>query len=346
MTLSQLRTFLAVADAESVHAAAHKLYVTQSAVSASMAALQRSLGIQLIRREGRGLRLTEAGEVYADYVRRALGLLDEAETAAAAAADPEHGLLRMAAVTTAGEQIVPHLLASFRKRHPHIGIQLEVGNRERVRELLDRREVDLLLGGRPSARREVAILGVRPHELIIVGPPDAFGQSDNGDLVEWARHQTWLLREKGSGSRETTEQFLDDLDLAHPARTLTVGSNAAIREAVIAGLGITLISRDAVQRELANGTLVEVPLPGTPLPRDWHLIAHPGTLPATATALVAHVLMTGEFQRPEDQPSTGPDSAASPSSTAGHESVPHRAEAAAALPVFGPGQNGAAGRRR
>lgn len=306
MTLTQLRTFLAVADAGSVHEAAHHLYVTQSAVSASLTALQRSLGIRLIRRDGRGLRLTEAGEVYADYVKRVLGLLDEAGTAAAAAADPERGLLRMAAVTTAGEQILPHLLASFRKRHPQIGIQLEVGNRERVRALLDRREVDLLLSGRPSDRREVVILGVRPHELIIVATADALTGPDAHDLIEWADRQTWLLREKGSATRETTERFLGALDLTSSPRTLTVGSNAAIREAVIAGLGVTLISRDAVQRELADGTLVEVPLGGTPLPRDWHLVANPGPLPATATALVAHVLMTGEFQRPQAEGDIAP----------------------------------------
>lgn len=310
MTISQLRTFQAVADAGSVHAAARKLYVTQSAVSASISALQRSLGIQLIRRDGRGLSLTEAGAVYADYVKRVLGLLDEAGTAAAAEADPKRGLLRMAAVTTAGEQIVPHLLAGFRKRHPQVGIQLEVGNRERARALLDRREVDLLLAGRPCAGRDVAILGVRPHELIIVAPRKAYGHSDHGDLLEWADRQTWLLREKGSGSREATERFLGALDLPNAPRTLTVGSNAAIRQAVSAGLGVTLISRDAVQRELADRTLVEVPLPGTPLPRDWHLIANPGSLPATATALVAHMLMTGEFQRPPQKPERSSDAAA------------------------------------
>lgn len=298
MTLTQLRTFLAVADAGSVHAAAQHLYVTQSAVSASLTALQRSLGIRLIQRDGRGLRLTEAGTTYADYIRRVLGLLDEAGTAAAAEDDPERGVLRMAAVTTAGEQILPRLLASFRKRHPQIGIQLEVGNRDRVGALLDRREVDLLLCGRPTARRELAVLGVRPHELIIVAPGNAFTQPDRTDLIGWADRQTWLLREKGSGTRETTERYLDALDLPNAPRCLTVGSNAAIREAVIAGLGVTLLSRDAVLRELADGTLVEVPLRETPLPRDWHLVANPGTLPATATALVAHVLMTGEFQRP------------------------------------------------
>lgn len=302
MTLTQLRTFLVVADSGSVHAAASQLFVTQSAVSASLTALQRSLGIQLVRRHGRGVRLTEAGVVYADYIRRVLGLLDEAGTAAESEADPERGSLRIAALTTAGEQILPRLLASFRRRHPQVGIQLEVGNRERVRALLQRHEVDLLLGGRPTSARELTVLGVRPHELIIVARECPFTEPGEQRLLDWANRQTWLLREKGSGTREATNDFLAGLELATAARTLTVGSNAAIRESAIAGLGATLISRDAVARELSEGTLVEVPLPGTPLPRDWYLTANPGTLPATAMALVAHVLATGDFQPVRDAP--------------------------------------------
>lgn len=302
MTLTQLRTFLVLAESGSVHAAASQLFVTQSAVSASLAALQRSLGIQLVRREGRGLRLTEAGVVYADYIRRALGLLDEAGIAAQSEADPERGTLRIAALTTAGEQILPRLLASFRRRHPQVGVQLEVGNRERVRALLHRHDVDLLLGGRPPSARESTVLGVRPHELIIVARECQFAQPDEQRQLDWANRQTWLLREKGSGTREATTDFLAGLELATAARTLTVGSNAAIRESVIAGLGATLISRDAVARELAEGRLVEVPMPGTPLPRDWYLTANPGTLPATAMALVAHVLATGDFQPVRGEP--------------------------------------------
>src|SRR5437763_12778170 len=110
MTLTQLRTFLTIAETGSIRAAAERLVVTQSAVSASLTALQKSLGVRLIRREGRGLRLTEAGETYAEYVRGLLGLLDEARNAAAAVADPERGELRIAALTTAGEQILPGLL--------------------------------------------------------------------------------------------------------------------------------------------------------------------------------------------------------------------------------------------
>jgi LysR family transcriptional regulator, low CO2-responsive transcriptional regulator len=270
----------------------------QSAVSASVGALQRRLGIQLVERDGRGLRLTDAGVIYADYVRRILGLLDEAGAAAAATADPERGLLRLAAVTTAGEQILPGLLASFRQFRPRTGIELEVGNRERVHAMLDRREVGLLISGRPASSKDIAVLGVRPHELIIIAPRAGDSRLGGHDLLTWADQQTWLLREKGSGTRDSTEKFLAMLEPEKPPKTLTVGSSAAIRQAVIAGLGATLISRDAVSRELRDGSLVEVPLPGTPLPRDWHLMAHPGTLPATALALVDHVLANGEFQRP------------------------------------------------
>lgn len=300
MTLTQLRTFVVVADTGSVQAAAQQLFVTQSAVSASLAALQESMGTQLIRKEGRGLMLTDAGLVYADYVRRVLGLLDQAGHAAASQSDPERGTLRVAAVTTAGEQVLPRLLATFRGSHPDVGIQLEVGNRRRVRGLLERHEVDLLLGGRPRFTRPVDTLGVRPHELIVVASSSPVDGSAERDLIDWVSGQTWLLRENGSGTRQASEEFLASLEMSRSARTLTVGSNAAIRECAIAGLGVTLISRDAVARDLEDHRLVEVTLPGTPLPRDWHITANPGRLSSTAQAFVTHVLGTGEFQRPAD----------------------------------------------
>jgi LysR family transcriptional regulator, low CO2-responsive transcriptional regulator len=303
VTLNQLRTFLAVAETGSVRAAAQQLVVTQAAVSASLSALQKSLGVPLLRPDGRGLRLTDAGEAYAGYVRRILGLLDEAGLAAAAAADPERGELRIAAVTTAAEQIVPGLLGGFRARHPQIGVRLEAGNRARVRALLDRHQVDLVLGGRPEPGWDVQVHAVRAHELVVVaapalaGPalagPAADGGARDGSLLPWLARQAWLLREPGSGTRASTDALLVDLDIA--PLTLMVGSNGAIRESASVGLGVTLVSRDAVAAELASGRLVELPVPGTPLHRDWYLVAQRGPLPPAAARLVAYMLQDSDF---------------------------------------------------
>jgi LysR family transcriptional regulator, low CO2-responsive transcriptional regulator len=282
-----------VAETGSVRAAAEQLVVTQAAVSASLAAMQRSIGLQLIRPDGRGLRLTSAGEEYAAYAHRVLGLLDEARVAAAAAADPERGELRIAAVTTAAEQIVPSLLSGFRRRHPHTGVLLEAGNRDRV---------DLAVAGRPEPGWEVRVHAVRPHQLVVVSSPElatesvaaaAAGASAVSGMLPWLARQAWLLREPGSGTRLSTEALLADLDITPP--TLTVGSNGAIRESAAVGLGVTLVSRDAVAQELASGRLAEIAVPGTPLHRDWYLIAHPGHLPRPAARLVGYVLSETDF---------------------------------------------------
>jgi LysR family transcriptional regulator, low CO2-responsive transcriptional regulator len=309
MTLNQLRSFLAVADSGSVRAAAEDLVVTQAAVSASIAALQKSLGVALVTPDGRGLRLTDAGASYARYARRILGLLDEAGRAAAAAADPERGELRIAAVTTAAEQIVPGILGGFRRRHPQTGVRLEAGNRDRVRSLLDRHQVDLVLTGRPEPAWDVVVHAVRAHELVVVAAPElsaaartgegagAAAGAESGWLLPWLARQTWLLREPGSGTRASTDALLADLDIS--PLTLMVASNVAIRESAQVGLGVTLLSRDAVAAELAEGKLAEIPVPGTPLHRDWYLIARPGPLPPAATRLVAHALRAGGFRRPD-----------------------------------------------
>lgn len=261
MTPAQLRTFVAVVDAGTVRGAAEQLVVTQSAVSAALAALQRSLGIRLVERDGRGLRLTAAGEIYARYARLVLGLLDEAAAAAAGGEDPTRGRVRMASVTTAGEHVLPPYLATFRARYPDVSLALEVGNRERVWSMLTARETDVVIAGRPPPGSGMVTRAVRTNELVVVGAADASLD------VERA---TWLLREEGSGTRQTTEAFLESLDVDPPR--LTLGSNGAVVAGAAAGLGLTLVSRDAVLRELDAGALAELPVEGTPLVRPYHAV--------------------------------------------------------------------------
>ena len=150
-TAARLRALVTVADAGSVRAAARRLSVTESAVSAALAALARETRVPLVERDGRGLRLTGAGEAYAGYARQILGLHEEALAAARAGHDPEHGRVRVAAVTTAGEHLLPDQLASFLNEHPHIDLNLEVGSSERMWAMFDAHEADLMIGGKPPA---------------------------------------------------------------------------------------------------------------------------------------------------------------------------------------------------
>ena len=261
-TSGRLRAYVAVTDTGSVRAAAARLMVTESAVSAALAALTREVGVPLLERHGRGLRLTGPGRIFAGYAREILGLQEEGLAAARGAADPEHARVRVAAVTTAGEHIVPVLIASLRERHPGVDLRLEVGNRERVWGLLAAHEADLVIAGRPPRSLDVAVRAVRRNELVVVGPP---GVSD-------PMGTTWLLREAGSGTRAACQALLAELD-ADPA-TLTLGSNGAVVAGAVAGLGVTLVSRDAVAEMLAAGRIVELAVPHTPLRRPWHAVSH------------------------------------------------------------------------
>ncbi len=258
MTFGQLQTFLAVARTGSVRAAAARLVVTEPAVSAAVSALQRELGCPLIARQGRGIVLTAAGETLARYAAELVGLRDQAVRELQGSR-----MLRLAAVTTAGEHVVPPLLKAFRSLHPDVEVSLEVGNRSTVFERLLRRDVDLAIGGQPPPASGIAGFPFLAYRLVVVGAADA--------RVDASADETWLLREAGSGTRTTVEGFLADQGIS-PRSTMTLGSNGAIKQAAALGLGITLLSAHAAGPELAAGTLRRVSMPGAPLRRSWYLL--------------------------------------------------------------------------
>lgn len=291
MTFNQLRTFVEVATSGSVIEAARSLMVSAPAVSAAVGAIEKELGVPLVERAGRGLIITPAGVVFARYARQILALLETAKSATAEALDPERGEVCLAAVTTAGEHVVPRFLASFRARYPEAGITLEVGNRDRVWDALEHHEADLAVGGRPPGGGRFVTLATRPNVLVLVAA--GTGQPSVREVdVETLAKSVVLVREEGSGTRGTAEELLDELGV-NP-RTLTLGSNGAIRESVQVGLGITLISRDAVARELDEGTLEEWRCPGIPRQRAWHVVARADEhLPATAGLFLTHLVGAG-----------------------------------------------------
>jgi DNA-binding transcriptional LysR family regulator len=285
-TNSRLRAFVEVAETGSVRAAAQRLFVTESAVSAAITTLAREVGVPLMERNGRGVRLTGAGALYAGYARTILGLHEQATAAARDHGRPDKGLVRLAAVTTAGEHVLPALLASFRDQHPRIQLRLEVAPRDQVWPMLTHHETDVVVAGRPPDGFRGRIRAVSPNTLVVVGSPD---QAD-GFSPERA---TWLLRETGSGTRATCTALLAEFDVE--PRQLTLGSHGAVVAGAAAGLGVTLVSREAVSRQLTSGQLVELPVAHTPLERPWHAVTHPEAT-ASTELLVRHLLECGEWR--------------------------------------------------
>ena len=281
-TNARLRALVELADAGSVRGAAERLVVTQSSVSSAVRALSEEIGVALVDRNGRGVKLTPAGLRYVEYARRILGLHDEAIQAARGEGDPGRGSVRLAAVTSAGELLIPAALASFRAQYPAVVLNLDVASRNDVWPMLSRHEVDLVVAGRPpeDLARQARVRAVSPNTLIVVGNPAVAAEFQ-------AATTTWLLREPGSGTRSAMSALFDELDVA--PTFLVLGSHGAVVAAAVAGLGVTLVSRQAVQAQLDSGALVDISVPGTPLQRPWHLVTQP-TPTSSTELLVKHFI--------------------------------------------------------
>lgn len=282
LTIHQLEVLVAVADTGSVRAAAERLVVTQPAVSASIHALERQVGTPVLARQGRGIVLTEDGETLVRYARQILGLVTEALGAIDGSGAAEQSTVHLGVVTAAAQHLVGQLLARVNELTPRLGIELEVGNRVRIWQLLNARTVDLAVTGRPPSSGEYAALARRPNELVLVCRPG----------VVWAdklSEATWLVRERGSGTRASAEEVIAHLGIDPPRAV--IGSNAAIQTAAETGVGVALLPREAVEEALAARTLARLEAPGTPVSRPWFVVARAGEpLSAPARRWLEHLL--------------------------------------------------------
>ena len=257
-TISQLRTFVAVAETGSVRAAAERLYVSQPSVSAAIGSLRRDFGLDLFEPHGRGIRLTPAGSALVPYVIKLLGLLDEATRTMKAMAHDDIDVVRVAAGNTAGDYLLPALLQRYDNKQG-ARISLQVGTRQSVLHSILSLSADIgITGGSGVNSDELRMVPCFPNELIVVGkcqPPSVRGAA-------------WLIREEGCHIREWHDRTLADLEVPS-ANVVMLGSGGAIKRALLLGLGVSLVSRATVGQELFTGRLVEVETAATPISDPW-----------------------------------------------------------------------------
>ncbi len=269
VSLRQLQIFLAVAAEMSYTRAAESLNLTQPAVFTQVRQLEEHLGSELIERIGKKLYLTAAGKVVLDSARDVLGSVDRLEMRLADLMGMVRGRLRVAVVSTAKYDIPVHL-GTFCQDHPGIDVALTVGNREELLARFAANEDDLyILGSIPDTiDAEYKVFAENP--LVLIAPPQHSLAKQTGLAPVVVVEEPFVMREKGSGTRIAAERFFLEQGII-PRVRLELGANEAIKQAVMAGLGLSVISRGAVRLELKHDYLREIQLVGFPIVRHWHV---------------------------------------------------------------------------
>jgi LysR family transcriptional regulator, low CO2-responsive transcriptional regulator len=270
LTIRQLRALAAVGENGTVTAAANRLNLTQPAVTLQLRSLQALAKLPLIQRTGEGMLLTEAGREVLALSERIEAAIVACEQSLDMIAGRTGGRVSIGAVSTA-KYFVPFAIAAFSKRFPKVDVSLQIGNREQIREALRGYDLDIAIMGRPPPEIdfELRLIGDHPH--VIVAATDHWLAKDAGLAAVDLTYETFVTRERGSGTRMLMEQFFQATEL-QPTIGMEMDSNETIKQAVIAGLGIAFISAHTVARELEDGRLVVLDVAGLPIIRQWHVV--------------------------------------------------------------------------
>lgn len=270
-TLRQLQVFQAVARTLSFSQAAQELYLAQPTVSMEIKQLEKQVGQTLFERIGRRVYLSAAGRELLGYSQRILSLVDEAMQAMDELKGLRRGTLLLAADTTAGVYVMPRLLGEFQRRYPEVSISMSVVNRSAVQEQLRQNLVDMAILGQLPDDQELSVASFLQNRLVPIAlPSHPLASRDEIPFAEFAR-EPLLIREKGSGTRSATEALFARQGIV-PHVAMELSSNSAIKQGVLAGMGVSVISEQAIALEAKVGMLVALPVEGFPLVRDWHVV--------------------------------------------------------------------------
>ncbi len=274
LTLRQLRIFEAVARHLSFTRASEELHLTQPAVSMQVKQLEETIGLPLFEQVGKRVYLTEAGEELDRYSRSVLAILDEASLVFDEMKGLERGRLRITVASTAN-YFVPQLLAAFCQRHPGVKVSLDVTNRERLLQALQDNETDLVIMGKPPESMELVAESFMDNPLVAIAPPSHPLAGQKGIPLQRLQRETFLVREKGSGTRSATERFFVEHGLSLSS-TMEMSSSEAIKQGVEAGLGLGLLSLHTLEMELALQRLVILDVRELPILRKWYVMHRAG----------------------------------------------------------------------
>ena len=262
LSLRQLEIFEKIAATGSVTRAGKELLLTQSAVSMALSQLEQLSTTPLFERFGRRLLLNDSGRLLLKDAREILLAVKRVERHLQGDSGQLVGELLVGGSTTIGNYLLPALLGAFAREYPKTRVELRVGNTQQVPEWLEAGDLDIAFVEGPCHSRGVVAVHWRDDELVVVTGPEHFWAREKRVTPEMLALAPWIMREKGSGTREIFEDAMDKAGISY-AIALEFGHTEAIKNGVASGLGVSCLSRVAVHRELEHGMLVEVASPLT-----------------------------------------------------------------------------------
>jgi DNA-binding transcriptional LysR family regulator len=294
VNIAQLRTLITVVERGSFSEAARELGISQPAVTMQIQALEADAGATLLDRRYRRIDLTEAGRTLMPYARRVLAEVESARDDIAALSGVVTGHLSIAASTTPGVYVIPRLLGGFLSEHPEVHVTITVHDTAEVAEAIQTGRADLGVTGAIVKGSRAVYAEVGCDELLVICAPDSpFAKLKGVSLTDLAEAD-WIMRERGSGTRQVAEQLISDrgVDPDELRVVVELGTGEAVVSAVEGGLGVAMLSRQVAEKALALGTVARVDLIGPSIQRPFYTVLPKGTPTRAADAFAAYLAQT------------------------------------------------------
>jgi LysR family transcriptional regulator, transcriptional activator of the cysJI operon len=285
----QLLVFVTVAEKENFSRAAEELHMTQPAVSQYIQTLERTMGTKLLERSNKFVRLNKAGQIVYHHAKEILGLYHKMQGLVDDLTNNASGELTIGASYTFGEYVLPHIIANLSKQYPLIQPAITIGNTHEIEELVHNRTIDLGIveGEIKNKKLQIEVIA-EDFMFIIVSAKHPLAKRKNLKLSDLEK-ETWIVREKGSGTREAAEGMFAKFQF-FPKKIMEFGSTQIIKESVEAGLGISLLSQRVIHKEMSLRKLYILEIKGFPINRNFFLITPLSEFQTKAAELFIHIL--------------------------------------------------------
>ena len=275
ITLQQLTALIRLVEEGSFTRAAARMGLTQPTLTKHISNLEEAVGVPVADRKSKGVSLTPEGRILYDYARRITRLRDDAQEKIANLKADDSGHIFLCASTIPATYILPRVLSLLRKSDPAIRVHIQTGDSEEAIQTILDNQAELGIIGKASSDRRLTVEPLWEDRLVLTMPADHPWAKDASIPLEKMAEAPFILREKGSGTREALETCLvrrTGCSLASFNIACEMGSSEAVKEAILAGLGVSVLSFHAIKREVAQGLLKAIPIEGCEIDRRFHLI--------------------------------------------------------------------------